>query len=320
MASERGTGKLREEVKSIQEQLESVVFGQRGVVNELLIALLAGGHVLIEGVPGTGKTRLARTLTQLIGGVYQRIQFTPDLMPSDILGNAYYDMSHGTFEIRQGPIFANVVLADEINRTPPKTQAALLEAMEERQVSIYGESRPLPHPFFVIATQNPIEYEGTYPLPEAQLDRFLMQIRVDYPDEAAEVLMLQHHRGGMGEDGLARLAPVVSTQDLFRMMREVQNVTASEAVLVYIVQLARRSRNVEGISLGASPRAATALLDAAKAAAYIDERNYVIPDDIHTVIHPVWRHRILLMANAELEGVEADAVISRILEQVEVPR
>ena len=311
---------MRDAVQGIREQLESAIFGQREVVMELLTALLAGGHALIEGVPGTGKTRLARTLTQLIGGTYQRIQFTPDLMPSDILGNAYYDMARGTFEVREGPVFANVVLADEINRTPPKTQAALLEAMEERQVSIYGESRPLPHPFFVIATHNPIEYEGTYPLPEAQLDRFLMQIRVDYPDESAEVLMLQHHRGGMGKEDLPRLAPMLSSRELYQMMRDVQNVAASLPMLEYIARLARRSRNVDGISLGASPRAATALLDAAKAVAYIEERDFVIPDDVHAVIHPVWRHRLLLMPNAELEGVEADAVISRILEQVEVPR
>lgn len=311
---------MRESVEAIRDQLESVVFGQRAVVTELLTALLAGGHVLIEGVPGTGKTRLARTLTQLIGGTYQRIQFTPDLMPSDILGNAFYDMSKGTFEVRQGPVFANIVLADEVNRTPPKTQAALLEAMEERQVSIYGESRPLPFPFFVIATENPIEYEGTYPLPEAQLDRFLMQIKVSYPDESAEVQMLERHRGGMGNEDLPRLASIMTPAELARTMREVQNITASGAVMGYIVQLARRSRNVEGIALGASPRAATALLDAAKAVAYIEERDFIIPDDIHAVIRPVWRHRILLMANVELEGVDTDAVITRILEQVEVPR
>jgi MoxR-like ATPase len=296
--------------------LENRLYGQETVIRQVVVSLLAGGHVLVQGVPGVGKTRLARTLTSLIGGSYRRIQFTPDLMPSDVLGNAVFDMKNGEFEVHPGPIFANVILADEINRTPPKTQAALLEAMEERQVSIYGETRPLPYPFFVMATQNPVEYEGTYPLPEAQLDRFMMQVIVDYPPEEAELDVILRH-GTQEED---KLSPVLSMDELLTMMSEVRQVNVSDAVAKYIVSIIRGTRSAPQVYLGASPRAGTALVDAARAVAYMEGRSYVIPDDVLEIVTPVLRHRLVLHPNAELEGVQPDAVVRHIVESVEVPR
>lgn len=309
---------MREEIAALVEQLESIVYGQSDVIRQVVTALLAGGHVLLQGVPGVGKTRLARALTHLVGGTFRRIQFTPDLLPSDVLGNAVFNLRDGTFEIHPGPVFANVVLADEINRTPPKTQAALLEAMEERQVSLFGETRALPEPFFVVATQNPVEYEGTYALPEAQQDRFLMLVQMDYPDLDAEVEMLRRHRPGL-EDFLARLSPVLTPTDLAAILREVRNVSAAPEVLVYIARLVRATRQAQGGALGASPRAATALLDAARANAYLEGRDYLVPDDVIQVARPVLRHRLVLDATAELEGVAADAVVDSVLEEVDVP-
>jgi len=309
---------VRDDIQALQTQLADMIFGQDDVIRHLLIALFASGHVLLEGVPGVGKTRLARSLTQLLGGVYKRIQFTPDLMPSDVTGSAIFNMADNRFEVQQGPIFANVVLADEINRTPPKTQAALLEAMEERQVTIYGEEFSLPMPFLVIATQNPIEYEGTYALPEAQVDRFLMQIEIGYPDAEAELRMLSQHKAGMAHE-VGRLAALLTPQQLAAMQREVGHVIASPVVLDYIVRLVRASRNRSEIVLGASPRAATALLDAAKSAAYIEGRDYIIPDDVLEVAVPVLRHRLVLSPNAQLEGVSTDEVVLRVVRTVEVP-
>jgi MoxR-like ATPase len=297
--------------------LENRLYGQETVIRQVVVSMLAGGHVLVQGVPGVGKTRLARTLTSLIGGTYRRIQFTPDLMPSDVLGNAVFDLKNGQFEVHPGPIFANVILADEINRTPPKTQSALLEAMEERQVSIYGETRALPCPFFVLATQNPIEYEGTYPLPEAQLDRFMMQVIVDYPNEEAELDIILRH--GVDEEREA-LSPVLSVDELLTMMNEVRQVNVSEVVAKYIVSIIRGTRNAPQVYLGASPRAGTALADAARAVAYMEGRTYVIPDDVLEIVTPVLRHRLVLYPNAELEGVQPDAVVRHIVESVEVPR
>lgn len=308
-----------ERVMELQVRLQEMVFGQALVIRQLLIGLLAGGHVLLQGVPGVGKTRLARGLTGLVGGKYSRIQFTPDLMPSDILGNAVFHVASGEFQVRPGPIFANIVLADEINRTPPKTQAALLEAMEERQVSIYGETLTLPRPFFVVATQNPIEYEGTYPLPEAQLDRFLLQIQVDYPDVDAEVTILRHHRPAAEPQPTAP-APVLDCNALADAIEQAQSIEVSGDVLRYIVALVRATRSDARISLGASPRAATALLDAAKAAAFLHARQYVIPDDVLELVQPVLRHRLILSPSAELEGMLSDAIVESIVEKVEVPR
>ncbi|QQE81384.1 MoxR family ATPase [Alicyclobacillus sp. SO9] len=304
---------------ALEEQLRDVVFGQEEAIHQVLVALLAGGHVLLEGVPGLGKTRLAKSLAHFVSSDYRRIQFTPDLMPSDIVGNVIFDVKGSEFQVHQGPVFANILLADEINRTPPKTQAALLEAMEEGQVSIYGATHELPNPFFVIATQNPIEYEGTYPLPEAQLDRFLMMVRLSYPEPSAERRMLKEHKIGFA-DYIARASAVLDVNELRDHRRRVQQMTAADEVLDYIVQLTRASRSLEGVMLGASPRAGTALLDAAKAVAYTDNRDYVIPDDVLEIAAPVLRHRLILDPNAEVEGLSADDFVARMVENVAAPR
>jgi len=308
---------MRASIIKLQTALESVVFGQSVAIRQTLIAFLAGGHVLLEGVPGVGKTRLARTLAEMVGGEYKRVQFTPDLMPSDIVGNAIFRPDEGRFEIQQGPVFCNVLLADEINRTPPKTQAALLEAMAERRVSIYGETRTLPRPFFVIATQNPIEYEGTYTLPEAQLDRFLMQVNIGYPDAEAELQMLQQHTVGEWHEAAASL---VEPDALQAALAEVGHVSVSDDILRYIVRLVDRTRQMDALQLGASPRAATALLDAARAVAFLEGRAYVIPDDILEIAEPVLQHRLLLGANATLEGIRTYEVVQQLVQQVEAPR
>lgn len=319
MTGQKEITKLNESLQALMSQLESVVFGQSEAVRDLVVGCLAGGHVLLEGVPGVGKTRLARCFAALIGGDYHRVQFTPDLMPSDIVGNAVFEISTGSFDIHQGPVFTNVLLADEINRTPPKTQAALLEAMEERQVTIYGRTLTLPRPFFVVATQNPIEYEGTYPLPEAQLDRFLMQIRIHYPTAEAEQEILVHHQTGPWADQTTQ-GPALTPTTLTQMMTEVQQVEASAEIIQYIVTLARSSRTMRQVSLGASPRASTGLLDAAKAHAYLNGRRYVIPDDVQAVVHAVWRHRLMIHPSAELEGAAPDDIVSELVESVAVPR
>ncbi|WP_233095848.1 MoxR family ATPase [Alicyclobacillus sp. SO9] len=306
-------------IAALEEQLRDVVFGQEEAIHQVLVALLAGGHVLLEGVPGLGKTRLAKSLAHFVSSDYRRIQFTPDLMPSDIVGNVIFDVKGSEFQVHQGPVFANILLADEINRTPPKTQAALLEAMEEGQVSIYGATHELPNPFFVIATQNPIEYEGTYPLPEAQLDRFLMMVRLSYPEPSAERRMLKEHKIGFA-DYIARASAVLDVNELRDHRRRVQQMTAADEVLDYIVQLTRASRSLEGVMLGASPRAGTALLDAAKAVAYTDNRDYVIPDDVLEIAAPVLRHRLILDPNAEVEGLSADDFVARMVENVAAPR
>jgi len=299
-----------------------VIVGQEATIELLFVALLAGGHVLIEGVPGTAKTLMAKTLALLLRADFTRVQFTPDLMPSDILGTSVFDLSSSRFYLKQGPIFTNFLLADEINRAPAKTQAALLEAMEERQVTLDGTRYPLPDPFITVATQNPIEYEGTYPLPEAQIDRFLFKLLVDYgtSDEEQEILN-RYHRGfdARALDALG-LEPVLGPGDLASLRAEFQAVTVDPGVIGYITRIVRETRESRDIRLGASPRAAIALLLGSKVLAALDGRDFVLPDDVKRLALPVLRHRIVLKPEVELEGMTADMVVSNVLAAIEVPR
>ena len=313
-------------VASLAERLTAEVHkavqGQDAVVEAALVALLAGGHALFEGVPGTAKTLLVRSLSAACQAEFKRIQFTPDLMPSDITGTSVFEMTTSTFSLRRGPIFGEIVLADEINRTPPKTQAALLEAMEERRVSIDGVPHPLPAVFTVFATQNPVEYEGTYPLPEAQLDRFLVKVLVGYPDEEAEQEMLRAYDRGFQSADLrtAGIRPVATTADLLRARASLPSVTVEPRMIEYITTLVRQTRDHRQLTLGASPRATVALLTASKTLALIRGRAFITPDDVKEMAFPVLRHRILLRPEAEIEGTGADRILTSLVEGVEVPR
>ncbi len=310
---------LRQAMHRVRQEVERAVIGQSGTVSGLLVALLARGHVLLEGVPGVAKTLLVRAFARVLGLDTARIQFTPDLMPGDVTGSLVYDARAGEFEFRPGPVFTQVLLADEINRTPPKTQAALLEAMEERQVSTDGESRPLPDPFLVAATQNPIEHEGTYTLPEAQLDRFLMKLVVALPEREAEVTVLRRHADGFSPRELTGLSPVVTAAQIHAAQAAVSRVAVTDEVLGYIVDLARATRQSPSVLLGASPRAATALLAAAKSWAWLTGSAAVTPDHVQTMLIPVWRHRLQVRPDAEMEGVTADAVLASVVQQTRVP-
>jgi len=312
---------LREAMNRVRLEVGKAVIGQDGTVTGLLIALLAGGHVLLEGVPGVAKTLLVRAFSAALGLDTKRIQFTPDLMPGDVSGSLVYDARTGEFEFREGPVFTNIVLADEINRTPPKTQAALLEAMEERQVSTDGVTRPLPEPFLVAATQNPIEHEGTYTLPEAQLDRFLLKLIVDIPARDAELAVLRRHAGGFDPRDLtaAGLQRAASADEIRAARRAAASVTVSDDVLGYVVDLAQATRRSPSVQLGVSPRAATALLAASKAWAWLGGYPAITPDHVQTMLVPTWRHRIRLRPDAELEGVSVDAVLGSVLQQTRVP-
>jgi MoxR-like ATPase len=301
------------------ERMERTIFGQRTNVRLVVTAMLAGGHVLLEGVPGLGKTKLARTLAALTNGAYRRVQFTPDMMPSDITGNVIYNLQENRYLTIKGPVFCNLLLADEINRTGPKTQSALLEAMEERQVTIQGETHALPAPFFVIATQNPVEYEGTYPLPEAQLDRFLFKLTLDYPGEAQELDIYKTHGLG-GGSGSESLEAVCAVEDIVRHRAALQHVTVEDGILEYVSGIVRQTRQNKKLTLGASPRAGIAILQAAKAWAYLDGRDYVTPDDVKLVARPALRHRLMLAPQAELEGVTSDVIVQETLAAVPVPR
>lgn len=289
------------------------------VVDQLLVALLAEGHALLEGVPGTAKTLLVKTLAKLIGAEFGRIQLTPDMLPSDILGTSVYDLGTKTFALKKGPIFTSLLLADEVNRTAPKTQSALLEAMEERQVTLDGRTEQLPPLFMVVATQNPIEFEGTYPLPEAQLDRFMLKIVIDYPQGDAERKMLANWQAGRYERSLD-VEPVVSPQDILECRTRLRQVNVEESIFDYLMQLVQKSRSLSDVQLGASPRASLYWLAAAKAHAALEGRDFVTPDNIKFVAQPVLRHRIILTPEAELEGTTATQVITRLLGLVPVPR
>ena len=306
----------------IKGELSKVIVGQEALVEQVLVGLLAQGHILLEGVPGTAKTLLAKSLAHVLGVGFARVQFTPDLMPSDVLGTSVYESASSTFRLRKGPIFTEVLLADEINRTPPKTQAALLEAMEERQVTIDGQRHPLPTLFLVLATQNPVEYEGTYPLPEAQLDRFFMKVIIEYPSEDEEQEVVRRHHGGFDPRELDRagLLRFKDPQMILRCREHVQQVNVEEGITRYVVQIVRASREAPACVMGASPRASVALLLAAKALAAIRANAYVTPDDIKSVARPILRHRLILKPEAEIEGYTADRVVEDLLAQVPVPR
>ncbi|MBT2655757.1 MoxR family ATPase [Bacillus sp. ISL-18] len=309
---------MKTELTAFIEKYEERILGQSLNIRLLLSAILSGGHVLLEGVPGTGKTQMVRTLADLLGGSFNRIQFTPDLLPSDITGSMIYNMKEGTFQTLKGPIFTNILLADEINRTPAKTQAALLEAMEEKQVTIQGETYQLPDVFFVVATQNPIEFEGTYPLPEAQQDRFLFKLYIDFPsfEEEKNVLKL------VIENSFAEnsLSSILDIETFMEIRKEIEKVTVSETVLGYILQIVRKTRESESIRFGASTRAGISIGKAAQAWAYLLGRDYVTPDDIKKVAKPALRHRIQVSPHIELEGVTVDQIIEELVGSVPVPR
>jgi MoxR-like ATPase len=305
----------------VRDEVGKAVVGQDGAVSGLIVTLLAGGHALLEGVPGVAKTLLVRALSHALSLETTRVQFTPDLMPGDITGSLVYDASVGAFEFRAGPVFTNILLADEINRTPPKTQSALLEAMEERQVSVDGVSRPLPTPFLVAATMNPVEYEGTYTLPEAQLDRFLMKLTLDLPARADEVEMLSRHAAGFSPRDLtaAGVTPVLGAEELAAAQALVRQVGVRPDVLGYLVDLARATRESPSVSIGVSPRGSTALLAASKAWAWLTGSDHITPDHVQAMALPVLRHRLQLRPEAELEGVDADGILRSVLQQVRVP-
>ncbi|MDR6199056.1 MoxR-like ATPase [Microbacterium sp. SORGH_AS428] len=310
---------LRMTMHGVRTEIGKAVVGQDGVVTGLLVALLARGHVLLEGVPGVAKTLLVRAFSRALGLDTRRVQFTPDLMPGDVTGSLIYDARSGEFEFREGPVFTQVLLADEINRTPPKTQSALLEAMEERQVSADGVTRPLPVPFLVAATQNPVEHEGTYELPEAQLDRFLLKLRVDVPERDAEVKVLRRHADGFDPRALDAVTPATDAAGIASAQRAAASVEASDDLLGYIVDLARATRDAPSVQLGASPRAATALLATAKAWAWLGGYPAITPDHVQTMLTPTWRHRLRLNPEAEFEGVTVDGVLASVLAQTRVP-
>ena len=309
-------------VAHILNELRKTIVGQDEVIEQIIVALLAEGHVLLEGVPGTAKTLTVKTLARILGAGFSRIQFTPDLMPSDITGTNVFNMQSSEFSLRQGPIFTDILLADEINRTPPKTQAALLEAMEERQTTIDGERHPLSPIFTVLATENPIEYEGTYPLPEAQLDRFLLKVLIDYPAQDEEAEIVARWDAGFNSHHLENLdiQPLPDPTAIQHCRAEVRNMRMEPGVQKYVVEIVRQTRNHPTILYGASPRASIALLLCSKALAAIRGRDFPTPDDIRDIAMPVLRHRLALRAEAELEGATSDAVISDILKTVEVPR
>lgn len=309
-------------LQRMRAEIGKAMVGQDEAIEQVLIALLVGGHVLIEGVPGLGKTLLVRALAKTFGGSFSRVQFTPDLMPSDVTGHALYDLKNQDFSIRKGPVFSNLVLADEINRAPAKTQAALLEAMQEYQVTIDGTAISLPSPFLVMATQNPIEQEGTYPLPEAQLDRFLFKIIVDYPNLQDEYRLLSLVTNGRVGDSLDvdQLSVVINPAIMQNLQQITAKIRVDDQVRDYVAHIVRATREWPGIAVGASPRGGISLLRAARGSALLDQRDYITPDDVKRLVIPSLRHRLVLSAELEMEGYSTDQVLSTILEKVEAPR
>ncbi|GAA4285130.1 MoxR family ATPase [Brevibacterium daeguense] len=311
---------LRERIAAVRFEVGKVVVGQQHAVEGILLALLCHGHVLLEGVPGVAKTLLVRTLAHALELQSARVQFTPDLMPGDVTGSMIYDTRSGDFEFREGPVFTNLLIADEINRTPPKTQSALLEAMEERQVTVDGTTRPLPAPFLVAATQNPIEYEGTYPLPEAQLDRFLFKLVLELPPRDTEMEILTRHAAGFDPHDLREVQAVADIPTLLQAAERAGTVHVAPEVVEYIVDLVQATRLAPSLSLGISPRGATRLLAAGQARAWLAGRAYATPDDIKSLIPMTFRHRVLLRPEAQMDGITVDQVLSSIIETTRVPR
>jgi len=313
---------LSRRVAAIRAEVGNAFIGQIEVLEQILVALLAGGHVLIEGVPGLGKTLMVRALSAVLGCEHARVQFTPDLMPSDVCGHAVWEAHSESFVIRRGPIFTNLLLADEINRAPAKTQSALLEAMQEHQVTIEGVSAPLPPPFMVLATQNPVEQEGTYPLPEAQLDRFLLKVLIGYPAHADEVAMVAAIAGGKvaAEFDLTALQRVLQAGEIVTLQQETAAIMVDEAILDYAVRMAAATRQWPGIALGAGPRGSLALIRAARAQAVLEGRDFVIPDDVRKIALPALRHRIALAPELQMEGQDSDQVLQTLIARLDAPR
>jgi MoxR-like ATPase len=313
---------LAERIARVRDEVAKAFIGQPEVLDQILVALLAGGHVLIEGVPGLGKTLLVRALAQALGCGFARVQFTPDLMPSDVSGHAVYDPKTEAFAVRRGPVFTNLLLADEINRAPAKTQSALLEVMQEQQVTIEGTSFPLPPPFMALATQNPVEQEGTYPLPEAQLDRFLLKVLIDYPSLADEARMVSAVSAGRtaADFDLSQVLQIASAEEIVRMQLGTAATTVDDAVVQYAVRIVAATRKWPGIALGAGPRGSLALIRAGRAQAVLMGRDFVTPDDIRDIARPALRHRIALAPELQIEGQDADQVLGALLAKVEAPR
>lgn len=311
---------LNQSVKNIREEISKVIVGQETMINLLITSILADGHVLIEGVPGVAKTLTAKLLSRVMDVKFTRIQFTPDLMPSDVLGTSVFNMKKYEFEFKSGPIFSNIVLIDEINRAPAKTQAALFEVMEERQVTIDGHTYPMEHPYMVVATQNPIEHEGTYRLPEAQLDRFLFKITVEYPSLENELSIIAGHHQRKGHAPVEDVNVVLNISQIKEYREAVQHVHVEENLMKYIAEMIHETRNNPSLFLGASPRASLALLNSSKAYAALHGRDFVTPEDVKFVAAPVLRHRIMLTPEKEMEGLTADEIIKQIVDKIEVPR